>query len=82
MTFWELLDNQICDTCGTVLIEIDDATLYCPKCRDELTLCGSYGTCEGIAHNGPYTYQDGELIRASNLTDGCCDTCGGGWELA
>jgi len=82
MTFWELLDNPICDTCRTALVEINDATFYCPKCKDILSLCGLYGMCEGVAHNGPYVYRRGELVEAGNLTSGFCRTCGEGWESA
>lgn len=81
MTFWELLENPICDICKTALTAVDDATLYCSKCKARLTLCGHLGTCEGIAIEGPFLYQDGELVRATNLTDGFCETCEGGWEL-
>ena len=82
MTFWELLDNPTCDTCGTILVEIDDATFYCSRCKDLLTLCGMHGVCEGIAHNGPYIYIGGKLEETGNLADGYCKTCGEGWESA
>ena len=81
-TFWELLDDPVCGICKGTLIVIDDATFYCPQCKERLTLCGSHGTCEGVAYEGPYTHQNGELTEAGNLTDGCCETCGEGWELA
>ena len=86
-TFWELLDtdNPTCDTCKTELTVIDDATFYCPQCKSELTLCGGprgAGTCEGIAYEGPYIYQDGKRTWATNLISGCCEICGDEWEVA
>lgn len=81
MTFWKLQDLRHCENCNTLVIKIDDETFYCPSCKDELTLCGRDGTCEGIAHNGPFEWEGGRLIANKN-GDGCCETCGSGWEWA
>lgn len=82
MNYWELLENQKCDNCGNAIIQLNEESFYCPVCRDELTLCGMYGICEGIAHNGPYTLDNGVLTEEANLVYGHCDTCGEGWEAS
>lgn len=85
-TFWELMEDYICDECGGGLLETEDeGTFYCKNCQIALTLCGTYGTCDGIAHDYPYHYIAGILVETHmhhGVGGGWCNSCRTEWEWA